>query len=111
MYAMTINDYEREVKQLLAGALASYGFKFQQDVAAITVNRWPHGYTYEYNELFDNPDFGPYHGSAGGEDKGPHVLGRRQVGNISIANSDASAYAYVQGALDAAHRAVNEIYD
>lgn len=111
MYAMTIDDYERELKQVLEGAFAKHGFEFQQDVAAITVNRWPHGYTYEYNELYDNPEFGPYHGSAGGPDKGPHVLGRRAIGKISIANSDSSAYAYVQGALDAAYRAVGELYN
>jgi spermidine dehydrogenase len=30
------------------------------------------------------------------------------MGRISIANADASAYAYVNGAIDAADRAVNE---
>jgi len=64
------------------------------------VNRWPHGYAYEYNELFDPPDFGP--------DKGPHIAGRSQIGRISIANSDSQAYAYVNGAIDAAYRAVQE---
>ena len=39
---------------------------------------------------------------------GPHVTGRAQIGRISIANSDASAYAYVDGAIDAAVRAVDE---
>lgn len=37
-----------------------------------------------------------------------HVAGAAQIGRISIANSDASAYAYVNGAIDAADRAVNE---
>jgi len=110
MYAMTVDDYENEIKKVLNGALGQYGFKFEDDVAAITVNRWPHGYSYEYNELYDDPSFGPDHGSAGGEDKGPHVLGRRAIGKISIANSDSSAYAYIQGALDAANRAVEELY-
>ena len=110
MYAMTIDDYEKEVKKVLEGAFAKHGFNYHKDVAAITVNRWPHGYAYEYNELYDDPNFGPYHGSAGGPDLGPHVLGRRAIGKISIANSDSSAYAYVQGALDAANRAVDELY-
>jgi spermidine dehydrogenase len=39
---------------------------------------------------------------------GPHIAGRAQIGRISIANSDASAYAYLTGAIDAADRAVNE---
>jgi spermidine dehydrogenase len=60
----------------------------------------PHGYACEYNELFDNPNFG--HGN------GPHVAARQQLGRISIANSDAEARVYVDGAIDAANRAVNE---
>ena len=64
------------------------------------MNRWPHGYAYEYNELFDDPSFGP--------NKGPHIVARKQIGRISIANSDSSAYAYVNGAIDAADRAVSE---
>jgi hypothetical protein len=43
-----------------------------------------------------------------GREEGPHVQGRAQIGRISIANSDAAAYAYVDGAIDAAHRAVSE---
>ena len=84
----------------LEGSLKGGGFDVEKDVAALTVNRWPHGYAYEYNDLFDNPEFSPY--------KGPHIAGRAQIGRISIANSDASAYAYVNGAIDAADRAVNE---
>ena len=38
----------------------------------------------------------------------PHELGRRSFGRVSIANSDAEALAYVQGAIDAAWRAVEE---
>ena len=79
---------------------AAGGFDPARDIEAITVNRWPHGYAYEYNELFDPHDWTP--------ENGPHILGARQIGRISIANSDASAYAYVNGAFDAADRAVNE---
>ena len=39
---------------------------------------------------------------------GPHILARKPFGRISIANSDASAYAYIDGAIDAADRAVRE---
>ncbi|GHF30900.1 spermidine dehydrogenase SpdH [Kordiimonas sediminis] len=110
MYGLTFADYEEAIRDFLTGALGQYGFDFDRDVADITVNRWPHGYAYEYNELYDDPSFGPYHGSKGGEDKGPHVLGRQTVGNIAIANSDAAAYAYVNGAIDAAALAVKELY-
>ena len=110
MYSMSFADYERETRRVMSGALDRYGFDFDKDVAAITVNRWPHGYAQGYNELYDDPSFGAYHGAAAHADKGPHVQGRQKIGNIAIANSDSSAYAYIQGALDAAHRAIGELY-
>ena len=100
LYAMTFDDFEREIVSSMSGALEGGGFDAGRDIAAITVNRWPHGYAYEYNELFDPDDWNP--------GNGPHLLGAAQIGRISIANSDASAYAYVNGAFDAADRAVNE---
>ena len=48
--------------------------------SGITVNRWPHGYAYEYNSLWDA-------GLARGQQ--PCVLARKQFGRITIANSDA----------------------
>jgi spermidine dehydrogenase len=100
LYEMNFADFEDRILADMSGALGGGGFDAERDIAAITVNRWPHGYAYEYNELFDDPDFGP--------EKGPHLGARAQLGRISIANSDSSAYAYVDGAIDAADRAVNE---
>lgn len=100
MYEKSYADFERDILRQLDGALGPAGFDAERDLADITVNRWPHGYAYEYNDYSDPPDYGP--------DKGPHIAGRAQLGRISIANSDASAYAYVDGAIDAADRAVRE---
>jgi spermidine dehydrogenase len=100
LLAMSFDDIEDKIVSQLDGALSGGGFDPGRDIAGITVNRWPHGYAYEYNELFDDPSFGP--------DKGPHLVARKQIGRISIANSDASAYAYANGAIDAADRAVAE---
>ena len=75
------------------------GFDADRDIQAITVNRWSHGYAYEYIELYDE-DWA--------EGQAPHELARAQFGRISIANSDSEAYAYVQAAIDAAIRAVEE---
>ena len=97
---MSFDDYETLILQQLDGALGPGGFDAERDIAAITVNRWPHGYSYEYSELFDPPGYD--------RDHGPHVTGRQRIGRISIASSDASAYAYVDGAIDAAVRAVQE---
>jgi spermidine dehydrogenase len=100
MLEMSFADFERQIIRQMSGALEGGGFDAARDIAAITVNRWPHGYAYEYNELFDPPEWNPKNG--------PHIAGAAQVGRISIANSDAEAYAYVNGAIDAAYRAVNE---
>ncbi|TXS92712.1 NAD(P)-binding protein [Parahaliea maris] len=100
LYETPFEAFEQHIVSTLDGALGSNDFDPERDIAAITVNRWPHGYAYEYNEYSDPPEYGP--------DNGPHLLGARQMGRISIANSDASAYAFVNGAIDAAWRATNE---
>ena len=81
--------------------LGDAGFEFDRDVKAITVNRWPHGYAYEGNSLWD-PVF------ESEQDK-PWVRGRARVGRICIANSDAQAFAYTDAAIDQAWRAVSEL--
>ena len=100
LFEMSFDDFEQAIVRQMSGALSGGGFDAERDIAGITVNRWPHGYAYEYNDYSDPPDWG--------RDKGPHINGRAQIGRISIANSDAAAYAYVDGAIDAADRAVNE---
>ena len=100
LYEQTFDELEGKIVRQMSGALAGGGFDAARDIAALTVNRWPHGYAYEYNDYADPLEYD--------RDNGPHVAGRARIGRISIANSDASAYAYVDGAIDAAHRAVNE---
>ena len=96
----TFETFERETRSQLARALGPGGFDPARDILAITVNRWPHGYSFEYNSLWDPP-------FAAGE--APHEIGRRPFGRVHIANADAGAYAYTQSAVDQAHRAVGEI--
>lgn len=100
MLEMAFADFERRMLRQLDGALGRAGFDAERDVAAITVNRWPHGYAYEYSELFDPPEYDTR--------SGPHVTGRQRIGRISIANSDSEARAYLDAAIDAADRAVRE---
>jgi hypothetical protein len=76
------------------------GFDPASDIEAINVNRWPHGYAYEYNSLYD-PVWLP--GQA------PNEIGRQPFGRIHIANSDAGAFAYTNEAIDQGYRAVQEI--
>jgi spermidine dehydrogenase len=100
LLAMSFNDYEREVREHLAGMLAGGGFDPGRDILAITVNRWPHGYAYDRDPLHD-PEWP--------EGEAPHEIGRQRFGRIAIANSDSGAHAYVDGAIDQAHRAVQEL--
>ncbi len=93
------SDFERNIREQLNRMLAPAGFDSARDIVAITVNRWAHGYAYEYDSLFDGP-WPP--------DERPCVIGRRQFGRISIANSDAAASAYTNAAIDQAYRAVSE---
>ncbi len=92
--------FERNVRDQLTRILGPGGFDAARDITAITVNRWPHGYAYEYNPLFD-PDWP--------QGQEPHVVGRARFGRIAIANSDAGAAAYTDAAIDQAYRAVGEL--
>ncbi|MCH8060851.1 MAG: NAD(P)/FAD-dependent oxidoreductase, partial [Proteobacteria bacterium] len=92
----SFDEFEASIMGQFDAMLGDRGFDAERDIAAITINRWPHGYAYEYNEIGTPDDWGP--------EKGPHIAGRAQIGRISIANSDASARAYVDGAIDAADR-------
>lgn len=93
--------FERKIRDQLVHMLIEGGFDAARDVEAITVNRWPHGYGYEYNPLFD-PDWA--------EGEAPHMVGRKRFGRIAIANSDSAATAYTDVAIDQAHRAVGELF-
>ena len=100
MLELAFEDYEREVRTVLDGLLGPAGFDVARDVLAITVNRWPHGYAYEYLDLWD-PDWP--------EGEAPHEIARQPFGRITIANSDAGASAYTHVAIDEAYRAVAEL--
>jgi spermidine dehydrogenase len=92
---------ERNIREQLGRSLGGGGFDPARDVLGITVNRWPHGYAYQYNSLED--DFWV----KGGEQ--PCAVARRPFGRITVANSDAAAYAYTDAAIDHGHRAVQEL--
>ena len=93
------STFERNIRDQLSRMLAKGGFYSARDIAAITVNRWGHGYAYEYDSYSD-PQWA--------QDERPCVIGRKQFGRISIANSDAGASAYTNVAIDQAYRAVQE---
>lgn len=96
----TFEDFERKTRDQLARILSAGGFDPAEDIHAITINRWPHGYGYEYNPLFD-PNWP--------EAERPNVIGRKKCGRIAIANTDSGATAYTDVAIDQAYRAVEEL--
>jgi spermidine dehydrogenase len=91
LLSMSFEEIEAATLSQLTGIFGSAGFDAERDVEAISVNRWAHGYAYEYMDLHD-PDWP--------EGEAPHELGRKPMGRIAIANSDAEAYAYVQAAMN-----------
>lgn len=91
---------ERNIREQLQRMLADAGFDAARDIEAITVNRWAHGYAYEYDSYSDR-----------GLPKGPppNEIARKPFGRIAIANSDSAARAYTDAAIDEAWRAVKEL--
>jgi len=101
LLSASFETFERKIRDQFSRVLAEGGFDPAHDITGITVNRWPHGYAYEYNYLFD-PEWP--------EGQRPCDIARRPFGRIAIANSDAGAAAYTDQAMDQAWRAVEELY-
>lgn len=99
IYITSFEQYEAQIRDQLQRLLGKAGFDSQRDILAITVNRWPHGYSYYSNSLFDGPD--------GGE--AVMKAARQPLGRVAIANSDAGWDPYLHGAVDQAWRAVAEL--
>ncbi len=101
LFMTQFETIELKIRDQLGRALGPGGFDPARDISAITVNRWPHGYAYEYNSLWDK------FWLEGGET--PCEVARKPFGRLAIANADAGAYAYTDCAIDQAWRAVAEI--
>jgi spermidine dehydrogenase len=100
LFMTSFETFERKIRDQLGRVLGGGGFDPAKDIQAITVNRWPHGYAYEYNQLFEPIDRP--------ESERPCVIGRQPFGRITIANSDSDGHAYTNIAIDQAYRAVQE---
>ncbi len=95
-------DFEAEVNAQLDGMFGPYGFDSKRDIAAITLNRWSHGYSYTYFNLFDK-------GMTLKD--GPHLKAREPFGLITIANSDSGANSWLDVGVMQGLRAVNELLE
>jgi spermidine dehydrogenase len=102
----SFETFERSIRDQLARVLGAGGFDPARDIAGITVNRWPHGYAYTYNSLYE-----PLEWVFTTTDERPCVQARKPFGLIAIANSDAAASPHTDAAFLEAHRAVSEIIE
>jgi spermidine dehydrogenase len=100
LLATPFATFEHQLRDQLGRMFGASGFDPGADITAITVNRWAHGYAYEYNSLWDGPWT---------EGERPCEIARRPFGRITIANSDAGAFAYTNSAIDQAWRAVQDL--
>ncbi|MBV8632294.1 MAG: NAD(P)/FAD-dependent oxidoreductase [Silvibacterium sp.] len=101
LYQTPFETFERNIREQLARSVGAGGLDPARDIAAITVNRWPHGYAYQYNSLWD-----PFWLEGGPL---PCEAARQPFGRVAIANADADAYAYTDCAINQAYRAVEEL--
>lgn len=86
--------YEQAVMNQLQGMYGAFGLDAQRDVVAITVNRWGHGFIWD---------------EASHQGQAAHLAASRRLGNITMAGADSTGRAYLDAAIDAAWRAVNEL--
>ena len=104
LLATTFETFERNIRDQLGRMLGAGGFDPARDIVDITVNRWPHGYAYTYNSLFE-----PMEWVFTNSERRPNVIARQPYGLIAIANSDAGASPHTDTALWEAHRAVGDV--
>ncbi len=106
LLSTTFETFERNIRDQLARMLGPGGFDPVRDIIDITVNRWPHGYAYTYNSLFE-----PMEWVFTNSEQRPCVIARQPYGLIAIANSDAGASPHTDTAIWEAWRAVGDILD
>jgi spermidine dehydrogenase len=99
LYARSFAEFEDRARDELTRILGPGGFDADRDIAAITVNRWGHGYAVDANPLFD--------------DERAAVRGmtqsREPVGRIHFAGTDFAWEAFAHRAIDTAHAAARAI--
>lgn len=106
LLATPFSTFERNIREQLARTLGRGGFDPARDIIGIAVNRWPHGYSYTYNSLYD-----PVEWVFTESDKRPCVVARQPFGLVSVANADAAASPHTDAAFLEAHRAVSEVLE
>ena len=99
VYARRFEEFESHARDELGRILGPGGFEADRDIAAITVNRWGHGYAYDMDTLYDDSE------KSEREEKASVA----PLGRIHFSGTDAAWAAYAHKAIDAAQRATAEI--
>jgi spermidine dehydrogenase len=101
---MSFEDLESALFDVIDRTVNTSGGDFDpaRDVQSLMINRWNYGYAHEFTSVWDPSLFGPF-----GDQ--PHVKGRVPFHNVSIANSDAQAFAYTHSAIQEGYRAVQDL--
>ncbi|MEX0707546.1 MAG: NAD(P)-binding protein [Woeseia sp.] len=100
----SFETFERNVRDQLGRMLGPGGFVPARDIAAITVNRWPHGYAYSVDAESDEVAWWPEYWQ---HERRPWVDARQRVGNIAVAGTDAASNAMTESAIEEAYRAIH----
>lgn len=106
MLETSFEEYERILRDQLERMLGPGGFDPARDIAAITVNRHPHGYSYSFDPETNEVAWWEEYWR---QDQRPWVDARQRVGNIAFAAHDAATDAMTETAIEQAHRAVHEL--
>jgi spermidine dehydrogenase len=102
LLSTSFETFERNIRDQMGRVLGAGGFDPGRDIVGIAVNRWPHGYSPEFNSLCDTDIT---------NDRTPNLIGRKRFGRIAIANADAGMAAYTDVAMDQGYRAAHELLD
>ncbi|HXC86851.1 MAG TPA: NAD(P)-binding protein [Candidatus Cybelea sp.] len=102
MITTPFREYERRIRQQFTDMFRAAGFRAEQDIAGIVLNRWGHAY------LTPQPGF--FFGSNG--QRAPRdVLRAAPFGRIAFANTDLAGAMDHRYSILEAHRAVGQLLD
>ena len=94
---------EQETRQQLSDLLIDGGFEHDRDILGITVNRWSHGYATRPSTLYKD-DYDEFN-----DPRQNHMIGRKPLGRIAVANSDSASRAILDQAVEMGFRAVEDV--
>ena len=98
LLALEYAQLEAELREQLRAVFALAGENADEAIAAMTINRWAHGYSYFQARLWDSDQ---------ATRAAIHAM-QQPAGQIFLAGSDTAQEPYLHGAIDQAVRAVRQ---